>query len=333
MYNHFVRIVNLEPGAAYTFRIVDSEGKSQDYWFSTASASQDAKLSFLAGGDSRTFREPRQRGNRMVAKVRPDGVIFAGDMINHGNDEEWQNWLDDWQHTIAEDGRVTPIIAARGNHEKKNADLHKLFDVPSRKVYYDLRFAGGLMQLYTLNTEMAIKSGQTRWLKKTMAEKSAGTIWSIVQYHRPARPHIARKPEGKTQYEKWIPVFEKNGVKLVIECDSHTHKITWPIRKSDDEGNDEGFVKDSSKGIVYVGEGCWGAPLQTNDDDKSWTRDSGRINQVKWIVVSKKQLELRTIEFDNVDEVSSVSDSDRFSPPAGIKLRKIGDSDVVVITK
>ena len=330
MRNVFARLTGLQPGTAYGFRIIDSEGRGEDYWFETAPNNRSERLSFVAGGDSRTFREPRTRANRMVAKLRPHGVIFAGDMVHHDTDEEWKNWFDDWQQTISDDKRMTPIVPARGNHEKRNIVIHKLFDVPSPKIYYDIQFGGGLFQLYTLNTEIRMAGAQSRWLKKSLASHRDAT-WQVVQYHRPVRPHLARKHEGDDQYKFWVPLFEAGGVKLAIECDSHTHKITWPIRKSDGDGSAEGFVRDDAKGIVYVGEGCWGAPLQNNDDNKPWTRDSGRVNSFKWIFVDEGKIEIRTVEYDNSDEVESVAKDDRFSPPANIKLRVMGDSDVATI--
>ena len=83
--------------------------------FKTAPAG-DAKFSFCAGGDSRNHRDARQNANRTVAKLRPLFVCFGGDMINRSTPGEWADWLDDWQLTTGEDGRMMPIIAARGNH-------------------------------------------------------------------------------------------------------------------------------------------------------------------------------------------------------------------------
>jgi hypothetical protein len=332
MRNCFAHLTGLKPNTRYYFVIADADGPSKRMFFKTLPADDSQRISFIVGGDSRSFREPRRLGNLIVAKMRPHAVIFAGDMINHSTDLEWAEWLDDWQSTIALDGRLTPIVAARGNHEKKNADIHKIFDVPHKRIYYGLRFGGNLMHLYTLNTEVPKGGRQAAWLKRELKANQDAT-WHVAQYHRPVRPHIARKPEGKGQYRYWVPKFEKYNVKLGIECDSHTHKITWPLKSSDAEGNDEGFVRDDAEGIVYVGEGCWGAPLQVNDDDKSWTRDSGRVNQVKWLIVDKDKMEVRTIEFDNAEDVSSVDDSDIYKYPSALKVRLMKGGDVVTISK
>ncbi len=328
MNNCFVRLKDLQPATRYYFCVEDAGGRDTIYHFKTAPADPTSRLSFIVGGDSRTFREPRRNGNLIVAKMRPDAVIFAGDMIDTGSDEEWINWMDDWQSTISPDHRMYPLVVARGNHERTNKEVHQLFDTPRRKVYYSLRFAGGLLQLYTLNTEIMRCGPQTWWLKKELKAKQDAT-WHIAQYHKPVRPHIARKREGKGQYRCWVPQFERHNVKLVIECDSHTHKITWPIVR--DKNGQEGFTRNDARGITYIGEGCWGAPIQLNDDNKTWTRDSGAFNCVKWVTVAPKQIEVRTILFDNAQEVGQLYDENRFTPPANIRFRNYGNGDVAII--
>jgi hypothetical protein len=44
-------------------------------------------------------------------------------------------------------------------------------------------------------------------------------------------------------------------------------------------------------------------------------------------------MEVRTIEFDNGEEVSSVSDNDIFAYPANLQVRQMKGGDVVTISK
>ncbi|NLR93518.1 purple acid phosphatase family protein, partial [Flammeovirga agarivorans] len=319
MSNQIVRLTGLQPNTAYYFVIKDSEGTSQRFWFKTAPSSSSERLSFIAGGDSRNNREPRQNGNRIVARLRPHAVFFGGDMTSSGTDEQWQNWFDDWQLTIGEDGRMIPIVAARGNHESSNGMIYDLFDTPSTDVYYGITFGTDLLRVYTLNTEMSITGDQTTWLANDLAA-NANVHWKSAQYHKPMRPHVSSKSEGNTHYSSWADLFYQNNVKLVVECDAHTVKTTWPVRPSTNTGHDEGFVRDDISGTVYTGEGCWGAPLRSNNDNKEWTRDSGMFNQVKWIFVDQSKIELRTIKVENAESVGTVNDSNIFSAPANLDI-------------
>ena len=332
MNNQYVRLKGLVPNTAYYFVIHDTEGTSERFWFKTAPSDPSARLSFIAGGDSRNNRAPRQQVNKLVAKLRPHAVFFGGDMTADGTDVEWKDWMDDWQLTIGIDGRMVPIVAARGNHETSNSIITNLFDVPDSNIYYALTFAGGLIRCYTLNTEISISGTQTSWLSSDLAA-NASVAWKMAQYHKPMRPHTSVKPEGFSQYSSWAQMFYDQGVRLVVECDAHTVKTTWPIMPSVAIGSEEGFVREDEKGTVYTGEGCWGAPLRLNDDAKSWTRNSGIFNQFKWIFVSADTIELRTIDVNNADQVGTVSDNNVFLPPVNLNIWHPGNGAVTYIVQ
>ncbi|NRB64593.1 MAG: fibronectin type III domain-containing protein [Saprospiraceae bacterium] len=164
MRNHFVRLQNLKPNTVYYFLVVDSEGSSQRYSFKTAPDTPDQPLAIIAGGDSRNYRAARRFANRMVSKIRPDLVLFAGDMTGGDSGPEWSEWLTDWLATIGADGRIFPIVVARGNHESSNRTLSQIFDVPTTSVYYGLTFGESLIRIYTLNSMIAVGGDQKTWL-------------------------------------------------------------------------------------------------------------------------------------------------------------------------
>jgi len=332
MENKFVRLKGLTPNTSYYFVIGDSEGVSKRFWFKTAPGGPDARFALIAGGDSRNNPEPRRNANLLVSKLKPHAVLFGGDMTSRGTPEQWMAWLDDWQFTISEDGRMYPLIAARGNHEKENEMIFNLFDVPSEAVYYAITMGDRMIRAYTLNTEISIAGEQTEWLQADL-EEHADIPWKIVQYHKPMRPHVSTKREGNSQYMEWAQRFYNARVPLVVECDAHTVKTTWPVRPSTEKGSEEGFVTDYANGTVYVGEGCWGAPLRESDDPKSWTRDHGMFNQFKWIFIGSEQIEVRTIKVDNAADVGSVYNEDPFMLPDNLDVWAPEHGAVVVIDK
>lgn len=332
MDNRFVRLTGLQPDTAYYFVINDSEGTSNRYWFKTA-PNDNSRLSFIAGGDSRNNQVPRQNANKLVAKLKPHAVLFGGDMTDYDTNTEWQTWFDDWQLTIASDGRMFPIIPARGNHEIHPEVIYNLFDTPNTDSYFALTFGQNLVRTITLNTEISILGNQLTWLQNELAVNSDNHIWNMAQYHKPMRPHTEFKSEGRPfQYESWAQLFYDNDVRLVIDCDSHMTKTTWPLRPSLEAGNDEGFEIDVENGTVYAGEGAWGAPLRPNDDDKSWTRNSGSFNQFKLIFIDTQEIHLRTIQVDNADSVGEVANNDPFTLPANLDVFSPPTGDLVIIT-
>lgn len=331
MNNHFVRLTNLTPNTAYYFVIKDSESVSKRYWFKTAPKNNE-QISIISGGDSRNNRKSRQNSNKIVAKLKPNIIMFGGDMTFGDTKKQCQEWMDDWQLTIAKDQRIFPLIIARGNHEKDDKTIYNLFDTPNEQNYYSIPVGNNFLRIYTLNTEISIPGGQTNWLKNELAT-NINDKWKIVQYHRPMRPHVSKKKEGNFQYTYWSNVFFKNNVQLVIECDAHTVKTTWPIKPSTKVGSDEGFIRDDKNGTVYVGEGCWGAPLRRNNDIKSWTRDSGMFNQIKWIFVSNNSIVTRTIKTNNADDVAELSNNARFQIPNNLDIWNPTNGAIVEIKK
>ncbi len=328
MNNHFARISGLTPNTSYYFVIGDDEGVSSRYWFKTT-PSDNSRLSFIAGGDSRNNRGVRQDANTLVSKLKPHAVFFGGDMTSSDNSTQWQEWMDDWQNTISSDGRMIPIVPARGNHENSNT-IYNLFDVPIEDEYFAMTFGDNFVRTYTLNSEISEIGDQLTWLTDDLSTNTSAR-WKMIQYHKPMRPHTSAKSEGNSEYNAWAQLFFDNQVNLVIDCDSHMSKTTWPIKPTSAAGNDEGFVRNDENGTVYAGEGCWGAPLRPSDDDKTWTRNSGSFNQFKLLFIDMDTIEMRTIKIENIDMVAEVDNDDPFTLPTNLSIWNPSNGDVVEI--
>jgi acid phosphatase type 7 len=332
----FVRLKNLKPRTKYYFVIADSTTVGPRLWFETSSDRTQDRLSLIMGGDSRNNRTPRQNANLLVAKLNAHGVLFGGDMVATTTSEtEWRGWFEDWQVTITPNGRITPVIMTRGNHESDKDVMTKFFDVPGDH-YYGVNINGTLIRVYTLNTETSMGGNQATWLNNDL-QGHTGTLWKIAQYHRPMRPHTSGKSDGADQYKYWAPLFYKYGVDLVIESDSHAVKTTWPIRPDSGSGSDNGFIRDDAKGTVFIGEGCWGAPLRDANDPKQWTRDvpanKKSFNHFNWAFVDDKKIEVRTIKVDNAASVENLTDQTRFTLPANLDVWKPANGDVITLVQ
>ncbi len=330
MNNHFVRLSGLIPNTVYYFVIKDSEGVSNRYSFQTAPNDPNTRLSIIAGGDSRNHREARCSANMLVSKLRPHCVMFGGDMTADDAAPSWRKWFDDWQYTIGSDGRLFPIIVTRGNHEASNQSLVDLFDVHVDALYYAFTLGGNLLRIYTLNSLIPASGNQKLWLEKDMKSHQQVT-WKFAQYHHTIRPHTSSKPERDELLINWSTLFYKYQMNLVVESDAHVVKWTYPIRPSREPGSEQGFIRDDVRGTVYTGEGCWGAPLRTNNDDKSWTRNSGSFNQFKWIFVDQYGVEVRTIQTDGATRVMEVDHNNIFRKPSGLQVWQPSNGEVIRI--
>lgn len=343
---HIARLSGLTPNSPVSYRICDSEGCGDASWFITA-PNQPSNFTYVAGGDSRTNRGPRQMGNELVGKIRPLFVLFNGDFTDDGDHEQWVNWLEDWQLARSEDGRVYPIIATHGNHENDVIDmLSYVFGVPETS-YYIANIGGKMMDIFSLNSELEPGVGygaykdqsaagweaQTKQFKKDAAASDA--VWKIANYHRPMRPHTSGKTEGKGRIDAWAQTFTDTGFKLIVESDTHMSKYTYPVVYSNAEGSYQDFKRDDAKGTMIIGEGSWGAPTRPTDDDKPWTMDSGSFWQFKLVHASAAEMNIHTVRFGSEHEskrgvttdISKVAaltqaeqDKDAFAVPAGLPL-------------
>ncbi|MFC7337854.1 GH92 family glycosyl hydrolase [Haloferula chungangensis] len=329
----FAALSGLQADTVYYFVLVDESGTSDRYWFRTAPAVPQA-FTFIAGGDSRNNRTPRQKANRMVAKLRPLFVAFTGDMIDADNATQWDEWLSDWEQSVSEDGRMYPILPHRGNHESRgNGTLVDLFNAPSGN-YYSLDFGGSLLRYYVLNSESG-EGTQADWLQGDL--DAAGGMHAYTHlmagYHKPMRPHTSGKSEGSAEYSNWAQLFYDNRFDLVFESDSHVMKRTAPLRPETGTGSDEGFITDVVNGTVYTGEGCWGAPLRSTDDNKDWTTDAESFNGFDLVHVYPDYVELFSVKVDNESISFALEEGDEFSLPAGIELWEAAGGTRLVVNR
>jgi len=350
--NNFAELTGLTPNTKYYFVIKDDESVSARYSFKTITDNPNDGICFIAGGDSRTnvpiyenctdgdCRLQRQNGNKLVAKIRPDFVAFSGDFILSNylgmGDVYYANWLSDWQLSIGPDadgGLIVPLIAAFGNHEL-NDDIYQLFDIVSSTNYYALSFGGNLFRFYTLKVVETVSvctdTTEISWLTNDLqnyTNTSSQPYWKMVQYHVPMAPHAETATPNQDMIDCWASLFQPYDVKLVFEGHAHVLKYTWPIVPSSGTGSDHGFIRDDANGTIFIGEGCWGAPLRTlytfysPDAAYNWTRNQAAYDAFHVVCVSKSKIDIQTVRFNIYSTVGQVGPNDPVCTlPTGLSI-------------
>lgn len=362
--HYFVRLTNLQPGTVYYFVIQHgSSSVSARYSFRTISDDPNQPISFISGGDSRQrvnifgvgdpacwgngCRETRQDLNRIVGKIRPDFVAFTGDYIRNydvfpfDSDDDWEEWMNDWDLANGPDGRITPIIHALGNHEDA-VDLDRLFDVSNTDIYYATNFGGNLFRLYTLNSEPSDACTdviQKNWLVNDLQQNSMPSntpYWKIVQYHQPMVPH-ANYSARTDLINCWASEFATYGVRLT--CESHTHvlKTTYPLKYDATASSSyHNLVRDDSIGAVFLGDGSWGAPPRTAYAPiPNVTQDVEQISGFFFVNINKQRIQIKTVvPFpDSMANVPQLLDDDQGTLlPTGVPLwRPANGSECIII--
>lgn len=335
--NYFARLTNLAPDTEYYFRVCDASGCSTPHFFRTSPA-DDRSMTVIAGGDSRTDRTMRQRGNRLVQKIRPHFVMFSGDFTDDHTASEIDTWLADWQlsYTPATINgvaykQVYPLVPTVGNHEASDhMFMCSVFGVEAdgntsctrRDTYFAFN-AGTLVRVYTLNSELTSsfaneRTAQRNWLNADLPSNQNATRWRFAQYHRPMFPRTSSKPSSTAESVEFASPFDAFRMNLANESDSHLVKYTYPVQLSGSA------YQRTEGGTVYIGEGAWGAPIRTADRHAAWGVDEDSFAHLNILSVTATKMEIRTVYMANESTVATldkaVRDADPLALPAGMRL-------------
>lgn len=273
-----VFLTDLQPETAYEFELNQNEKTVRSAWFQTAPSSGD-NLSFVTGGDMGT--------SLAVPVCKLAGIedplfgLLGGDLAyaNGKETEKWYDWIDNWSElVVSPKGRMIPMIVAIGNHEtgsklsseqvegtRMHPDakfFYSLFELPDREPNYAIDFADYLSILLLDSNHTKKVIDQTEWLDQALKQRESQQN-VFVCYHRPAFG-TGVKDNQKDIIEHWVPLFQQYQVDCVFENDHHVYKRTWPLTDG---------KRDDEKGILYLGDGAWGA--NTREITKSKLRKVG----------------------------------------------------------
>ncbi len=274
LFYHYVELEQLQPATEYELEMVSDGHVSPRFYFRTAPDGA-ADFSLLFGSDSRSDHPQRRMMNRLLARLVEEGarsgtgaddilaLMHGGDYVFGGtNLTQWSQWMSDHELTTTSDGRLLPIIPARGNHDRGRLFCEVFgFDARDNHNWYAISF-GERLRVVTLNTEASVAGNQADWLRQQLAAARPVHTWLVAQYHQPAYPAV-KWPSSALNH--WVPLFEKYDVDLVCEADGHDIKRTLPIRGGK-------FAED---GVVYIGEGGLGVPQRTPKSDRWFLQSPG----------------------------------------------------------
>lgn len=274
---------DLEPDTIYHFGLYQDENAKpvRSGRFRTAPAEHPETLRFITGGDMFTHRDLLEKMNTRCGLENPMFAMLGGDLayangVSYGR---WFTWFEEWRkRCVTPDGLMIPMVVAIGNHEVKGAAYHPVNTPPPSEApyFYSLFQLPGGVSNYAIDITdelslVLLDSGhtqpiaiQTEWLAETLAGL-ADRQWTYVCYHRPAYGAGVKENASEIQRE-WSPIFERHLVDGVFENDHHTYTRTHPIRAGE---------IDEEKGVVYMGDGSWGAKKRNFDvaqtlTDRPW---------------------------------------------------------------
>jgi acid phosphatase type 7 len=227
-YMHEAKLEGLTKGVCYRYQLeadANSFGR-----FCTAGIS-GAQFRFLAIGDT----NPGLNGitEKLLQQVLPSDFNFtvhAGDIQYYDSGlETWASWFPRMQPLLAQG----PFLPAVGNHESEKPDeldqYYKRFfggaGFDGNDHYY--RFESGGIWFFSVDTEQDVQLDSTQgiWLAQSLADAAAkpGFRASIVYFHKPWVT-CGDKSEDSAARMQFEPIFDANGVRLVIQAHMHGYE-------------------------------------------------------------------------------------------------------------
>lgn len=286
-------LTDLRPATDYLFRLDDGPV----HLFQTLPDQLDRPLRVAVGGDAYQETPIFIQMNALVASQAPDFVILGGDIAyaeglstalktHLWRVERWEQFFRLWtKQLVTPDGRMIPLLCTLGNHDVKEGFDHptrhkvlfyQMVPLPEAGIPYQKVKIGQDVCFFLLDSGHSHPPGgkQAAWLEKEL-KAEATTPYKVPVYHIGAYPSdTSYMHRGSVELRtEWVPLFEKYGVNVCMEHDSHTFKRTFPIR--------EGKV-DRLQGIVYLGDGAWGVtPIQPR---RLWYLAKAAGFQCYWLI-------------------------------------------------
>jgi predicted phosphodiesterase len=247
---HVVVLTGLEPGAAYSYRIVSTRVvKLKAYWPDKGLAAESDVYQF-------TTLDPRKPTvafsfvtdthedvnriralNHAIDWKTTEFLVHGGDAFHwlDSEDQLFRLWL---EPTTAALRHSTPLMYVRGNHEMRGPFARSLFDyvpTPEGRFYY-ARDAGPvhLIVLDTgedkaddtnvyagLNKTTAYRAAELSWLREhvRMHPRVASAPFRVIAMHQPRWGWLA---DGNAA---WIAAAKEAAIDVVIA--GHAHKFSY----------------------------------------------------------------------------------------------------------
>jgi len=300
---------DLDADATYELKFSET---GRVYQFKTMPETLNRPINIVFTGDSRSLQPWFYDLNNIIGDLEPDLVVGTGDYVADEG-ELAKSHSDLWVHFIDsihepwtnEDNHLVPFMPAWGNHEASSGwsgsqVSHKAYlpllyafpnndDAPYELEGYGYRQFGDYFTLIFLDSfhtnEIDV---QTKWLTE-MHDVFSESKHIIPVYHSAVYPSqkafdIAHKREIRTD---WGPLFESMGVRVVMESCDHTYKKSVPIGY--DAENPHGFQTED--GMVFVGDGGWGAPLRNVLVENGGNFDPTYSNEDYWWIADAAGLD------------------------------------------
>lgn len=266
-YQHVVALEGLTPGAVYRYRLYLNGielAPQETLAFRAPPAPDSASFTFIAFGDAGTGSPEQLALRDQFHKEDFDLAVVLGDVSQQrGAFSQYQsNFFGIYRDALAR----APFVPILGDDDYRTASAAPFLSVfvlpengsPGKEERY-FSFDYGNTHFVALDTQQ-VDATQAEWLRADLA--ATNKQWKIVLMHRTPFGSGSMHPVAETTgiRKLFTPIFESEGVDLVLGGNNHIYGRSAPIRAAQPEPPYGTITTVEGGGIVYVTSGAGGYP-------------------------------------------------------------------------
>lgn len=281
-----VRLTDLSPDTAYTYRVTSGETTWPEAEFRTAPG-PDGEITMIVVGDTGTGSTQQHQVAEVMEGMDGDLLLHTGDVVYQrgGACHYEERYYEPYEELIAS----VPVYPVLGNHDllTDNGEPYlTAFDLPAERSgterYYSFDF--GPVHVAALDTELYYSDDaipaerQKEWLREDL--RATDRPWKIVLLHRPPYSSSPYHGGDRRILEDLVGIFETEGVDVVFAGHEHAYERLKPI-----------------DGVTYFVSGGGGGDLRV-PGTSALTAESARRYHALRVEVSRERLVVEAVGID-----------------------------------
>jgi hypothetical protein len=223
-------VKNLQPGTKYNYRVGSAKSNTWSDVASFETATDKPAFSFVWFGDTHCFPDS---GKLATLASRHKEIAFytiAGDIVSTGlNRDDWDRFFEHSRGIFS----TKPLMPVPGNHDRQDGlgakMYYDLFSFPKngpdgvdKESTYAFEYANALFLMIDATSDW---DAHTPWIEEQL--KNTKAQWKFAIFHFP--PYNFEEPYPELQ-EKWVPLFDKYHVDMVIGGHVHYYMRSNPMK-------------------------------------------------------------------------------------------------------